>query len=307
MAVTNFLGVYGHVAVDHILAVPHLPEPNSSISVTTRVRHYGGTGGNIGRIAARLGVPTALASFVGADFPGDYRSALESDGVDLTDLRSVPGYGTPTVWIFSDPKGNQTAVVDQGPMAHASKFDLLTHAVESSKVVHLGTGRPAYYRRVAALATRLGRDVAFDPSQEIHYVYSSASLLGLLRRADYFFGNEGEVVAALRFARLRRTRDLLRYVNVVVRTLGERGSEVTEADGTTAIPALRPRRVVDVTGAGDAYRAGFYAGLHRGYDPVRCAVLGTSVASFVVESAGTQTNIPAWDDALARASRHARF
>ena len=49
---------------------------------------------------------------------------------------------------------NQTAVVDQGPMAHASKFALLTHAVTSSRVVHLGTGRPEYYRRVAALADK---------------------------------------------------------------------------------------------------------------------------------------------------------
>ena len=307
MAMTNFLGVYGHVAIDHILAVPHLPRPNSSISVVNRIHHYGGTGGNIARIAARLGVPTALASFVGEDFSGEYRSALERDGVDLEDLRSVPGYGTPTVWIFSDPKGNQTAVVDQGPMAHASKFALLTHAVESSRIVHLGTGRPEYYRRVAALAARHGKVIAFDPSQEIHYVYTATSFLDLLRRADYFFGNEGETLAALRFTHLRRPRDLLRHVDVVVRTLGKRGSEVTEADGTTKIPSLRPRRVVDVTGAGDAYRAGFYAGLHRGYDPVRCAVLGSSVASFVVEAAGTQTNIPTWNQTLRRASRSARF
>jgi len=307
LAVTNFLGVYGHVAVDHIIDLPHLPRPNSSISLTSRVLRYGGTGGNIARIAARLGVPTALASFVGEDFPQEYGAALKADGVDLKDLRSVSGYGTPTVWIFSDPKGNQTAIVDQGPMAHPTKFGLLTHAVESSRVVHLGTGRPEYYRRVAVLAARLGKQIAFDPSQEIHYVYTAASFLGLLRRAGYFFGNESEVVAALRFARLRRTRDLLRYVDVVVRTRGGRGSEVTVADGTTAIPGLRPRRVVDVTGAGDAYRAGFYAGLHRGYDPVRCALLGSSVASFVVESAGTQTNIPTWDNALMRASRHAQF
>ena len=307
MAVRNFLGVFGHVVLDHILSVPTLPVPDRTVRVLARHRTFGGTGGNIARIAARLGVPTALASFVGEDFPDDYRSALKASGVDLRDLRSVRGYGTATVWIFSDPKGNQTAVVDQGPMAHASKFALLTHAVTSSRVVHLGTGRPEYYRRVAALAERLGKVIAFDPSQEIHYVYTAASFLGLLRRADYFFGNEPEVLAALRFARLRRSRDLLRYVDVVVRTRGERGSEVMAADGTTPIPALRPRRVVDVTGAGDAYRAGFYAGLHRGYDPVRCAFLGSSVASFVVEAAGTQTNIPTWDDALARASRHAQF
>ena len=307
MAVTNFLGVYGHVAIDHIVAVPHLPRPNSSIELTNRVRRYGGTAGNVARIAARLGVKAALASFVGEDFPDDYRRALKADGVDLTDLRAVPGYATPTVWIFSDPKGNQTAVVDQGPMRDAAKLALLTHAVESSRIVHLGTGRPESYRKVAALAARLGKDIAFDPSQEIHYVYTATAFRGLLRRATYFFGNEGEVRAALRLTGLQRPRDLLRYVDVIVRTRGARGSEVTTADGTTAIPAVRPKRIVDVTGAGDAYRAGFYAGLSRGYDASRCALLGSTVASFVVEAAGTQTNIPSWDEVRSRASRHTRF
>ncbi len=305
MAVTNFLGVFGHVAIDHIIDVPHLPRPNASIQLTSRARHYGGTGGNVARIAAHLGVPTALASFVGEDFPKDYRGALEDDGVDLADLREVPGYATPTVWIFSDPQGNQTAVVDQGPMRHAASFELLTHAVESSRLVHLGTGRPEYYRRVAALATKLGKDIAFDPSQEIHYVYTASTFTALLRRARYFFGNESEVRRALRLARLRTVRDLLRHVDIVVRTRGGRGSEVTTDEGTTRVPAIRPRRAVDVTGAGDAFRAGFYAGLFRGHDPVRCAVLGSAVASFVIEAAGTQTNIPTWSQALARASRHA--
>ncbi len=307
MAVTNFLGVFGHVAVDHIVAVPRLPRPNSSISLTSRVRRYGGTGGNIARIAARLGVRTALASFVGEDFPDDYRAALGADGVDLEDLRTMAGYGTAMVWIFSDPKGNQTAVVDQGPMEHAAKFELLRHTVESSRIVHLGTGRPEYYRRVAALAAKLDKEIAFDPSQEIHYVYTAEAFRALLRRARYFFGNEAELRAALRFVRLRRPRDLLRYVDVVVRTRGARGSEVTTADGTTEVPAIRSRRTVDVTGAGDAYRAGFYAGLQHGYDAVRCALLGSSVASFVIEAAGTQTNIPKWADVVARASRHAQF
>lgn len=305
MAVTNFLGVYGHVAIDHIIAVPHLPRPNASIQLTSRVRQYGGTGGNVALIAAHLGVPTALASFVGEDFPGDYRRALEADGVDLTDLRTVRGRATPTVWIFSDPRGNQTAVVDQGPMADAPRLELLRHAVETSRIVHLGTGRPEYYRRVAALASQLGRDIAFDPSQEIHYVYTASAFVSLLRRARYFFGNESEIRRALRLARAKTVRDLLRYVDVVVRTLGAKGSEVTTSDGTTRVPPIPPARAVDVTGAGDAYRAGFYAGLYRGRDPISCALLGSAVASYAIETPGTQTNIPSWARALSRATRRA--
>src|SRR5207249_10879304 len=115
MAMRTFLGVFGHVILDYIVNLEALPEPNTSVQILDRERFFGGTGGNIARIAAHLGVPTALASFVGGDFPPEYQEALSADGVDVADLRVVPGVDTPTAWIFSDRRGNQIAIVDQGP------------------------------------------------------------------------------------------------------------------------------------------------------------------------------------------------
>jgi nucleoside kinase len=307
MAVTSFLGVYGHVNLDYIVTLEKLPEPNTSIQILDRKTFFGGTGGNIARIAARLGVRTALASFVGDDFPADYREALAADGVDLTDLRTVAGYATPTVWIFSDRKGNQMAVVDQGPMKDAAKLDLLTHTVESSELIHLGTGRPEYYLKVAAIASKLGKRIAFDPSQEIHYVYDAAKFRRLLPHAEFFFGNEAEMKRALAFTRRKRPADLLEFVRVVVLTRGGKGSTIFAEGGRLDIPSIAPKKPVDVTGAGDAYRAGFYAALTRGFDLYRCGLLAAAVAGFAIERRGTQTNIPTWAQAVARASRHASF
>ncbi len=304
---TGFLGVFGHVVMDYIVTLERLPRPNTSIQILDRQRFFGGTGGNIARVAARLGVATSLAGFVGEDFPPEYREALAADGVDVTDLRAVRGAGTPTAWIFSDRGGNQMAVVDQGPMKAAARFEVLRHTVEASEVVHIGTGRPEYYARVAARAARLGTRVAFDPSQEIHYVYMRSTFLRMLRRAELFFGNEPELRQALKFARRRRPADLLEFVKTVVVTRGAKGSTILSAEGREDIPAVTPRRVVDVTGAGDAYRAGFYAGLSRGLDLRRCGLIGSSVASFVVEKRGTQTNIPTWSRAVARVSKLAQF
>jgi len=308
VAVRNFLGVYGHVVLDHILAVPKLPAAESTVRVLDRNRYFGGTAGNIARMAARLGVRTAVASFVGADFPPDYRAALEEDGVDLADLRLVRGATTPSAWIFTAPDGRQATVIDQGPMWEAHRRRTPEHAVRSSQVVHLGTGRADYHLKVARLATRLGKTIALDPSQELSYAYTRSSFLALLRHARLFFGNEAEVRLALRYAGLREPRDLLAHVEQVVMTLGRKGSLVyTRAEGVHRIPRIRPRRLVDVTGAGDAYRAGFYAGMSRGYDPLRCGLLGSSVASYVLEGRGSQTGIPTWDRAVSRARRHASF
>ena len=303
----HFLGVFGHVVIDHILAVPKLPVADTTVRVLDRDRYFGGTGGNIARIAARLGVPTALAAFVGEDFPAEYRDALTADGVDITDLRVVPGAATPSAWIFTAPSGRQTTVIDQGSMWDAHRHRVPEHTVRSAHVVHLGTGRPEYHLKVARLAARLGRTIAFDPAQEVTYAYTRASFLALLRHAHLFFGNEAEVAVALKFAKTREPKDLLRYVDQVVVTRGRRGSFVLTREGLHRIPRVPPRRVVDITGAGDAYRAGFYAGLSRGYDPRRCGLLGSAVASFVIEARGTQTRIPTWDAAVSRARRFDGF
>src|SRR5712664_3027285 len=279
--------------MDYIVSLRRLPTPNTSIEILDRQRYFGGTAGNLARAAARLGVKVSLASFVGADFPPDYRQALAKDGVDTDDLRTIPRANTPTAWVFSDPKGNQMAVVDQGPMKDAGRLPLLRQSVQDVELVHLGTA--------------LLKTIAFDPSQEIHYVYTPRLFRELLRRSTYFFGNEAEIVRARRLARVTSTEGLLQATEVVVATLGARGSVIYSHDGRIRVPRVRPRKVVDVTGAGDAYRAGFYAGLSRGLDLRRCGILASAVASFVVEKKGTQSNLPTWSQVLGRARRHATF
>lgn len=199
------------------------------------------------------------------------------------------------------------AVIDQGPMKMETKLPILQYSVRNSELVHLGTGRPKYYARIAALAADLGRTIAFDPAQEIHYVYTPAVFRELLRRSTYFFGNEAEILQARRFVRAASTEGLLTFVPFVIATRGSKGSTVYSRDGRMPIPRARPTRVVDVTGAGDAYRAGFYAGLSRGLDLRRCGILGSTVASFVVEAKGPQTRLPTWPEALRRARRYAPF
>ncbi len=307
MAVKPFLGAFGHVVLDHILTVPRLPRPDTTAMIVDRERHFGGTAGNLARAAARLGVRTSLASFVGSDFPDDYARTLRDEGVDLADLRRVPGRPTPTAWIFVDRRGDQMTVIDQGPMQDAAGRAVPLHSVRDVELVHIGTGQPAYYAKVAAAAERYNRPIAFDPSQEIRYAYTAPQFRRLLAKSTYFFGNEGEVAQAKRFARVTSTEGLLGFADVVVVTLGARGSVVVTREGRFRVPRVRPRRVVDVTGAGDAYRAGFYAGLARGYDLRRCGILGSAVASFVLEEKGPQTHLPTWPQAMSRARRHASF
>jgi len=66
---SNFLGVYGHSAIDIIYSSDRVPDPNTCVELIDRREFFGGTGANLARIAAALDVKTALASHVGDDFP----------------------------------------------------------------------------------------------------------------------------------------------------------------------------------------------------------------------------------------------
>jgi adenosine kinase len=81
---------------------------------------------------------------------------------------------------------------------------------------------------------------------------------------------------------------LLRRARAIIVTLGESGSQVITPAGEIRIPAVKPNRVEDPTGAGDAYRGGLISGLVRGREIEESARMGSVCASFAVECYGTQ-------------------
>ncbi|MCK5547486.1 MAG: carbohydrate kinase family protein [Thermoplasmata archaeon] len=298
----NFLGVFGHVVMDYIISVPEFPKPNASIGISSSSRFFGGTGANLARMASRLGVKTSLASYVGENFPRDFYEALKEDGVDLEDLAVVRGYSTPMCYVFTDGK-NQLNFINQGPMKDAHRFGLQEHTVESSRIIHIGTGRPKYYEKVVALGKELDREIAFDPGQEIHYVYSSNTFKKILKSTKYFFCNETELKKAMRFLNLKRKKDILKHAEVLILTKGDKGSEIHTKGEKFSIPVIKPKRFVDSTGAGDAYRAGFYAALSRDCELNVCGLAGGVAASMVVGTMGAQTKIPLWRDIKRRLNK----
>lgn len=296
----SYLGVFGHTSLDVILQVPNLPEKDSSIAVESKVVRYGGTAANIARAAAEMGVDVSLASFVGGDFPEDYLKALKESGVKTYDLKMKEGYKTPTCWIVNDSMGDQITIIDQGVMEDADSFDLETKTVEECEILHLGTGRPGYYEKIFESIDLDQKTIAFDPAQELEYVYESDIFENFLRKSDYFFCNEKELKVALEYLNMDETEDLLKYVEMVLVTRGSQGSSIYLSNEKVDIPAYEPREVVEPTGAGDAFRAGFYAGLYRDMPLIECSKIGSARASFSVECSGPQDNLVGWGEVQKR-------
>jgi sugar/nucleoside kinase (ribokinase family) len=289
-----FLCVYGHTNLDYIISLDKFPELNTSIDVKEKRRYFGGTAANVATIASSLGVPSALASFVGTDFPEEFRRLMERRGVDLRDLVALPDQETPTVWVVSDRQHNQIAYVYQGPMARMDTFKPRLDAAKESEWVHIMTGRPSYYLQVMKACRRLGKKIAFDPAQEIHNVWKPERFREAFAMADAFFANENELRTALSYLSLSRPEEMMAVVKLLVNTRGAEGSVIYTKDDRLEVPALKPRAIVDTTGAGDAFRAGFYAGIFRSMDLRRSALAGAAAASFIIEAQGSLTNVPTW-------------
>ncbi len=279
------LAVVGHVNLDRFLLARHLPRPDRTEPLTRQSLRLGGTATNIARAAARAGVRTALISAVGEDFPSEFREILERERVDLKGLRRLDGHSS-TCFIVENGRGGQMTLIDQGPFADERKYRFPRGTLRRARFAHLTTGPPAAILELAGTSdgtTRLG----VDPAQEIHYRWEPRSFRKLLEPAEILFGNRAELHAACRLAGCGSPRGLLERVPLVVGTLGRAGAVAYSRAGVVRVPGRRARRIRQVTGAGDAFRGGFYAGWVRGRPLARCLASGVASATRWIEGAGS--------------------
>jgi len=144
--------------------------------------------------------------------------------------------------------------------------------------------------------------VSIDPSQETYRLWGRELLAEGLTMSSALFCNEYEAKVIEERLDLGSVMDL--DLPLVVRTDGPKGS-VAKVDGEMVdIPQVRPSKVVDPTGCGDSYRAGFYSGLYHGYSVKESLVLGSAVSSFVIEKTGALTDTPTWEMVEERAKSY---
>ncbi|HTP55707.1 MAG TPA: PfkB family carbohydrate kinase [Thermoplasmata archaeon] len=277
------LAVSGHVNVDRFLRVARFPAADRTVPVTGTRTELGGTAANLARVAAARGVRVGVAARIGDDFPAEFRRRLVSAGVDVRELRSVPGRPTPTCFTIEDRSGEQRTLIDQGPMGDGPGPRPSRAWLRRYAWLHLGTGPPTLQLALARAARALGLRVAADPAQEIFYRWRAPDLRDLLDLSEVLFGNAAEIRCATDLVGVASPRALLDRVPLVVRTEGSRGATALSRVGAEHVPATRPRRVRSIVGAGDAFRGGFYGAFFRGAPLRRCLVEGGRAASGWIE------------------------
>jgi adenosine kinase len=277
--------VSGHVNVDRFLGLPEFPPDDRTVPVLSHREELGGTAGNLARVAASYGVATGLVARIGGDFPADFWTTLDRAGIDLRGVERVVGTATPAAYILEDARGRQRTLMDQGAMDRPPATPPSRPWLREYSWVHLTTGPPEFQLALARQARERGVRVAADPAQEVHYRWDARRLAALLAGAEILFGNRSEIGRVGRLLGVRGPEGILGMVPLVVRTEGRDGATAFARGATVHAPAVRPRRVRTVVGAGDAFRGGFYAAWFAGRELAGCLGAGGRAAARWMEGA----------------------
>jgi len=267
----------------------------------------GGKGSNQAVAAGRAGVDTLFVGAVGCDdFAAQARSFYRAEKIACR-LASKPAHPTGTAAIVVNATGQNEIVVALGANGHLKKADVPAGALRHARVVVSQLeSNLATTAHVLKTAHKAGATTVLNPAP-MRPDFSTA----LLAQVDILIPNETEFAAlvnllpktgvsafgeaAIKDLPAAGLHDLCRKlgVPVVIVTLGSRGCFVSRTDGYTFIPAHTGLKVVDTTGAGDAFVGGFAAGLVscRG-DIVDAARFGNIVAALSVTKFGTAPAMP---------------
>lgn len=267
----------------------------------------GGKGSNQAIACGRAGVRT---TFVGAMGRGAYAEEVAAfyrrEGIGCR-LALKPAHPTGTAVILINREGQNLIVVEPGANAHLAPRDVPRALLAGAKVVVTQLeSNLATTAQVLRAARRAGVITLLNPAPMRNDFQA-----GLLRHVDILIPNESEFIALVHRLPALRPRGfdekalhalsgealhaLCRKFGVatLIITLGSRGCFISEPHGHLFIPAHRDLKVVDTTGAGDAFCGGFAAGLVRYPGRIaEAARLGTAVAALSITKPGAAFAMP---------------
>ena len=258
----------------------------------------GGSAANTIVGAASLGARAAFIGKVKDDelgrvFAHDIRAA----GVAFATPPASAGPSTARCYVLVTPDGERTMNTYLGAAQDLHPNDIDADAVAAAQVIYLEgylwdppRAKEAFIK-AAQIAHGAERDVALTLSDAFCVDRYRAEFLDLIRAGtvDLIFANERELHSLYQTADFDTALNALRSdARLAVVTRSEKGCLVVTREETDAVPAIPVERVVDATGAGDLFAAGFLVGLSRGADYRTAARLGALAAAEVIQHLGAR-------------------
>lgn len=290
------IAVTGSIATDHLmtfrgrfadsLVVEQLDKISVSFLADTLEIRRGGVAGNICFGMAALGQHPLLVGAAGEDF-GDYRSWLTRHGVNCDHVHISESKHTARFVCTTDDDMAQMATFYSGAMSEARQIELGPIAESGLDLVWIGANDPEAMLRHTDECRNRGLTFVADPSQQLAFA-DGPVIRELIEGADYLFTNEYESHLTEQKTGWS-AQDIEAQVTTRVITKGRDGAVImTRGEDPIEVPIAGEAHRADPTGVGDAFRAGFLTGLSAGLGYRRCAEIGSLLATYVLETVGTQ-------------------
>ena len=260
------------------------------------IESSGGSAGNTCVVAAAMGARVAYIGKVADDQLGTvFRHDSVAAGVSFETAPLVGGAPTARCLILVTPDGQRTMNTFLGACVTLDESDIDPDLVASASVIYLEgylfdpPAAQAAFLKAAALAHAAGRQVALSLSDAFCVNRHRAAFRDLVKgHVDILFANETEITALYETNTWEEAVEAVRAeVGLAALTRSEAGSTIVRGTETVHVAAA-PAVVVDTTGAGDAYAAGFLAGLTAGKSLAACGQLGSLAAAEVIGHYGAR-------------------
>ncbi len=284
--------ITGSIAYDYIMDFPGafsdhiLPDQIHNINLSFIVDRFykrrGGTAGNVSYTLGLLKTPHMLFSYAGRDFD-DYAKEFQALGIDTSHVKIDKKQYTATAFAMADKNQNQIWGYFNGAAANNASLSLKTVAKKNDLVLVGPQGVDGSLSLIKQCIA-LGINYMFDPGFILTQV-ANVDLEHGLTHASSIIGNDYEI--NLIKDRIKNWGKIIAD-KIVITTLGEKGATIEAINNTYIIKPVKVKKIGSTTGAGDAWRGGFLAGIERGFDLQTAGEMGAVASSYAVEFNGTQ-------------------
>ncbi len=283
--------------------------PHGKLSLVERMElHSGGCAANTGIGLAKLGVKTAIVGKVGDDGFGLFlRNRFLSYGIDIEGVVADEVAATSSTMVLVHTDGERSFLHYLGANATMKLEDLDVDRITESRILHIAGAlvMPAIDGEPTAKLLRKAQERGVITALDTVWDATGAWMTRLapcLPYIDYLLPSYEE--AKMLTGGLTEPADISQFLldagakNVGLK-LGEHGCHFRTSDGSIVdLPILRVN-AIDALGAGDAWVAGFLAGLTRNWDVEQCARFATAVGASCVTALGATTGVRSFEETMA--------
>lgn len=298
--------VSGSLAYDRIMDFPGrfaehiLPEKlhilNICFTVNGMKEKFGGTAGNITYSLSLLGEKPTVLSTIGKDYE-PYFKWFKYNNINTDTIKIIEDEFTASAYITTDLADNQITGFNPGAMKYPSAYNF-KNLNKNTSIAIISPGNLIDMVDYAKFYKQSNIRYICDPGQSLT-AWEKEALIDWIEGSFMLITNDYELELIMKITGLNE-KQILSKTAYVITTLGEKGVKIRFCEETINVPAAKIEKVLDPTGAGDAFRAGLLKGIVNNFDIETSAKLGVVAAAYAVEQYGTQEHFYTVSDFIKR-------